>query len=195
MNVMKKITLLMFALIGPMVFGQMTFDLDWEIGVSGAAASFTIETGDTMRWTWADALPHSVTNQAGSQETFDSGILTGSGTEFSYTFTEEGTNPYQCDVHPGSMFGTITVEAPLSIDDKFASNIQFFPNPVEAQLTIVSLYRVDSYSIHDISGRLVGQGAGNGTYTQINSSNLETGMYFVTVISGDLQATLQVIKK
>ena len=72
---MKKITLIMFALLGPMVFGQMTYDLDWEIGVNGAAASFTIETGDTMRWTWTDALPHSVTNQAGSQENFDSGIL------------------------------------------------------------------------------------------------------------------------
>jgi len=192
---MKKITLIMFALLGPMVFGQMTYDLDWEIGVNGAAASFTIETGDTMRWTWTDALPHSVTNQAGSQENFDSGILTGSGTQFSYTFTAEGTNPYQCDVHPGSMFGTITVEAPLSIDDKFASNIQFYPNPMEEQLTIVSLYRLDAYAIHDISGRLVGQGAGNGTYTQINSSNLDTGMYFVTVVSGDLQATLQVIKK
>jgi hypothetical protein len=93
------------------------------------------------------------------------------------------------------MFGTITVEAPLSIDDKFASNIQFYPNPMEEQLTIVSLYRLDAYAIHDISGRLVGQGAGNGTYTQINSSNLDTGMYFVTVVSGDLQATLQVIKK
>lgn len=191
---MKRTFLLMLILVCPFVFGQTTHDLDWSIGVNGAAASFTIETGDTMRWTWADAIPHSVTNQAGSQETFDSGILTGSGTQFSYTFTQEGVNPYQCDVHPASMFGTITVEAPLSIDDKFASNIQFYPNPVQEQLTIVSLYRVDSYEIHDISGRLVGKGLGTGTYTQINASNLETGMYLVKVVSGDLQATLHVMK-
>ncbi len=192
---MKKITLFIFAFVVSVASAQQTFDLDWMVGVNGAAASFTIEVGDTMHWTWGDALPHSVTNQGGSQETFDSGIITGLGTEFSYTFTMEGTNPYQCDVHAGTMFGTITVIPALSVDDKFARNVKIFPNPVEDQLTIASLYRLDTFKIYDISGRKVGEGAGTGTYTQLQMSYLKTGMYFVKVTSGNLETTLQLIKK
>ncbi len=35
---------------------QTTFDLDWAIGINGEDASLTIETGDTVRWTWTDEV-------------------------------------------------------------------------------------------------------------------------------------------
>ena len=73
---MKKITLLIMALVVSIASAQTTFDLDWAIGINGAAASVTIEPGDTVRWTWTDSAPHTVTNLTGSQEMFDSGILT-----------------------------------------------------------------------------------------------------------------------
>ena len=191
---MKKITLLLFVLSFSLVTAQTTFDVNWQVGISVPDASFTIEQGDTMRWTWTDALPHSVTSDVGSQESFDSGILTGAGTEFSFTFSEVGTNPYACEVHP-NMVGTITVEAPLSIEDKFAENVRFYPNPVENILTITSLYPLDVYMIYDISGRNVVQGNGTGNFTQLEVSNLTTGMYFVKVKSGDLETMLQIIKQ
>ena len=191
---MKKINLLIFALITTFASAQTTYDVNWQVGISIPDASFTIEQGDTMRWTWTDALPHSVTSDSGSQEDFDSGILTGVGTEYSFTFTQVGTNPYRCDVH-SSMEGTITVEAPLSIEDKFAQNVKLYPNPVEAVFTISSLYQLDSYSIYDISGRTVAEGLGHGNFTQVEISNLNTGMYFMTVTSGEQQATLRLVKK
>ena len=193
---MKKITLLFFALATVVTAqAQTTFDLDWEQGVNGATASFTIQVGDAIRWTWANTVPHSVTSKAGSSETFDSGILTGMGTEFTYTFTQSGVNDYDCVVHATNMFGTITVEPELSVQDKFQNNIQLYPNPVDDEMTIASLYQFDSYEIYDITGKRLGEGVGEGTFTQLNVSYLPTGTYFMRVVAGDLQATVKLLKK
>jgi len=192
---MKKIILLFTALLATVAINaQTTFDLDWEQGVNGATASFTIEVGDAMRWTWANSVPHSVTSLAGSTETFDSGILTGMGTQFSWTFTAVGSNDYEFVVHPLNMFGTITVEAVMSVQDKFERNIKFYPNPVEDELTIASLFQFDTYEIYNIAGRKLGQGVGEGTYTHLNTSYLPSGMYFVRVTADNLQATIRIIK-
>ncbi len=192
---MKKTKLFFLAaLTSLMATAQTTFDLDWFMGVSNANASITIGTGDTVRWTWTDALPHSVTSESGSQENFDSGILTGNGTQFSYTFTQVGVNPYKCEVH-SNMQGTITVEQTVSIDEKFRKNISLYPNPVSNKLTVVSLYKLDSYKIHNILGKLVAQGAANGNITEIDLSNLESGMYFIKAISGEMQSTFKVMKQ
>lgn len=192
---MKKITLLLAFLTVCSFQAQTTFDIDWQQGVNGPAASLTIEVGDIVRWTWGDALPHSVTSLAGSQETFDSGILTGMGTEFSWGFNEVGINDYQCDVHFGSMFGTITVVEILSVEDKFVENLSYYPNPVNDELTIFSLYKLDNIQIYNVLGSLVFQGNGGGNYTKVDVSRLNSGLYFVKVKSDDMEATLKIAKR
>ena len=109
---MKKITLLFVLLFaGLSAMAQTTHNLNWYMGISTTDASLTIDAGDTVIWNFTDVPSHSVTSDAGSTETFDSGILsTGIGTTYSYTFATAGTNPYHCSVHP-SMVGTITVNA------------------------------------------------------------------------------------
>lgn len=181
------------ALTATITSAQTTFDLDWFVGISSAAASVTIEPGDTVRWTWTDALPHSVTSESGSQETFDSGILTGTGMQFSYTFTQVGINDYKCDVHSG-MTGIITVEQLVGIDEKFRKNIKFYPNPVSTKLTVTSLYKLEQYKIYNILGKLVAQGAATGNITDIDMSALQSGIYFVNAISGEMQSTFKVTK-
>lgn len=194
-DIMGKITLIIMCLVAPFISAQTTYDILWKIGVNGVPASPTLELGDTVKWTWDDGLPHSVTNKPGSQETFDSGIESGSGFEYSYTFNEEGINDYQCDVHPGSMFGTVTVMPVLAIEDKFVKNLSFYPNPVKNDLTVFSLFKLDKYDIYNVLGAKVGSGKGTGNYTQIDLANLTSGMYFVKVASGDLRATLKVAKR
>ncbi len=192
---MKKITFFFAVLTTSLISAQNTFDILWQVGVSGPAASLTIEVDDTVRWTWGSSMPHSVTSVAGSQENFDSGIITGQGTQFSHTFTEVGENDYQCNVHPGSMFGTITVVEILSVQEKFIKNLQFFPNPVVDQLTIFSIYKLDNYKIYNVLGSLVSQNKGGGNFTKIDMARLKSGMYFVTVTSGGMQSTFKVTKK
>jgi hypothetical protein len=95
------------------------------------------------------------------------------------------------------MFGTISVEDVMSVEDKFTRNLQFYPNPVNDHMTIASLYRFDTYQIFDMMGKQVGQGVGEGTFTRLDASYLIPGMYFVKVISKEdgLEATLKIIKK
>ncbi|MDB4028070.1 BspA family leucine-rich repeat surface protein [Flavobacteriaceae bacterium] len=93
---------------------QQTYTLDWGFNINGENASLTIETGDTVQWIWVDGGGHSVTSTPSSQESFDSGILQGAGSTYSYTFTQEGVNEYVCTPHSATMFGTITVASSLN---------------------------------------------------------------------------------
>jgi plastocyanin len=194
---MKKITLVLAMCMAAItVHAQTTFDLDWAIGINGSAASVTIEPGDTVRWTWTDAAPHTVTNISGqSVENFDSGTLTGNGEVFSFTFNTVGENDYRCEVHPGTMFGTISVETIASVDEKFRMNIQAFPNPVKDQLTIASLFKLDSYSIHNVLGKKVAASNESGNLVNIDMASLNQGVYFVTLTSEGLETTIQVVKQ
>ena len=193
---MKKITLLLSALLITLfTSAQTTFNLDWAVGINGPDASVTIEPGDTVQWTWTDNLPHTVTSLSSAEEDFDSGTITGNGEQFSYTFTVPGVNDYRCEVHPGTMFGTITVEAIASIEDKFAMNVSYFPNPVSNNLTVTSLFVLDAYEVVDVLGKKVASRALEGNIADIDMSQLNSGVYFVTVSSNNLQKTFKVVKQ
>ncbi|MEZ4857906.1 MAG: T9SS type A sorting domain-containing protein [Flavobacteriaceae bacterium] len=191
---MKKSILLFVALFATLfVSAQTTHEILWKVGV-GAEATITIEVGDTVTWIWDDTLPHSVTSDGGATEAFDSGILTGLGTTFSHTFTMPGTNPYGCDVH-SPMTGIITVEQIAGIEDNFALQVSHFPNPVSNTLTVSSEYSFTAYEVYDILGKRVDTQALEGTTIAIEMGQLNSGIYFVTVKSNELQKTFKVVKK
>lgn len=65
----------------------------------------TVRVGDTVTWVNEDAPRHDVVADNGefASQLFDAGQT------FSFTFTEAGTYPYHCSIHPG-MDGTVIVE-------------------------------------------------------------------------------------
>ncbi|MFT5103806.1 MAG: hypothetical protein ACI86C_001466 [Candidatus Latescibacterota bacterium] len=190
---MKKITLIITLFVVSISYAQTTFEIIWEQGVNGAAASRTIEPGDTVRWVWGNTAPHDVeSTDPDAPGDFSSGIQTGQGFVYEYTFTTESEIDYLCTIHPGTMFGTITIEEQLSVEDKFASNVKYFPNPVKDVLVITSQFELDSYVIRDVLGKMVGQQNVSGTRIEVGMSNLAAGMYLVTATSGSLKTTFQV---
>ena len=80
----------------------------------------TVKRGEKIVWIYADGAkePHSVTSGAcrvndcsGGGKKFDSGrTLIKPGNRFEHVFTKPGTFPYHCDLHLGSMQGTVTVK-------------------------------------------------------------------------------------
>ncbi len=73
----------------------------------------TVNEGDTVRFIWIGAIPHTVTSDVtAGPDAFNSGLL-GQGAVFDLVFEEPGTHPYYCIPHgsPGGigMAGTITV--------------------------------------------------------------------------------------
>jgi plastocyanin len=75
-------------------------------------AALTISAGDTVQWDWPvapNAVPHTVTSDFPDTELGSPQQAQGS---YSHTFATAGTFNYHCEVHPNSMAGTITVQAP-----------------------------------------------------------------------------------
>jgi plastocyanin len=192
------LTLIFFGIAS--INAQTTHDLNWQIGALSPTTDLTIEVNDTVRWTWTDASPHTVQNDTGSTETFNSGIITGNGLTYSYTFLLEGNNPYFCGIHGApSMSGTITVDAPLSIED-FKNTITFniSPNPVTSTLNIrLSKNIIDgNVTIFDVLGKqILIQKINQNNLTQVNVSYLSRGMYIVKVSSSENTQTKRFIKE
>jgi plastocyanin len=80
-------------------------------GTSNPAVD-TVAVNGTVTWTWAAGavLPHSVQSQ-GSPSFTSSGILSGAGSTYQFTFTVPGTYQYDCEVHGQLMTGRIVVLA------------------------------------------------------------------------------------
>ncbi|MFF0815517.1 plastocyanin/azurin family copper-binding protein [Rhodococcus sp. NPDC003318] len=76
-------------------------------GMRFTPETVTIRVGETVTWEFDDnGLPHNVTADTSAPSEFRSPIrTTGSFTE---TFTEPGTYPYLCTLHP-NMTGTVFV--------------------------------------------------------------------------------------
>jgi plastocyanin len=71
-----------------------------------APSTSSVHVGDTITWTNQDVAPHTATAKNGS---WDTGTIN-KGKTGSHTFTQAGTFPYICSIHP-SMRGTVTVLA------------------------------------------------------------------------------------
>lgn len=185
---MKKITLLFAFFAALTLSAQTTHNINWFIGAD--PGTLNVDVGDTVNWIWTDGAPHTVTSDGSAQESFDSGVLP-AGSDFSFTFTEVGTNPYFCGVHP-SMVGTIEVNA-LSVDDQDPLAFSFYPNPVKDFLFINSIENMDRVLLHDMSGRLLMDAPVNNKRTSVYMGVFKSGLYFVTVKSGNAERSLKIV--
>ncbi|MFE5585530.1 plastocyanin/azurin family copper-binding protein [Kitasatospora sp. NPDC056531] len=68
--------------------------------------TLTVKAGTKVTWTNTDPDAHTVTSKAGSGGPLQSAALAANDT-YSYTFTQPGTYPYFCSIHP---YMTATVE-------------------------------------------------------------------------------------
>lgn len=66
--------------------------------------TITVPVGTTVTWTNGDDIPHTSVSTEG---VFKSKVLD-TDEKFSYTFTEAGTYPYYCTIHP-KMIGKVVV--------------------------------------------------------------------------------------
>ncbi len=73
--------------------GTMEVKID---NFSFAPAELTVPVGTTVTWTNRDDLPHTVVS---TDKVFKSKVLD-TDEKFSYTFTQPGTFPYFCSIHP-----------------------------------------------------------------------------------------------
>jgi plastocyanin len=68
-------------------------------------AELTVAAGTTVTWTNRDDIPHTVVS---TDKVFKSKVLD-TDEKFSYTFTQAGSFPYFCSIHP-KMTGKVVVK-------------------------------------------------------------------------------------
>ncbi|RMZ51371.1 T9SS C-terminal target domain-containing protein [Flavobacteriaceae bacterium PRS1] len=173
---------------------QWTFDINSD--TTPLLADLTIEVGDTVEWIWNDNVAtHTVTNKAGSTETFDSGSLSGMPNSFSKTFNTIGTNDYQCDFHPLTMYGTITVTAPLGIEDFSLKSFLIKPNPSSLNLNIELPNNITNAKVEvfDVLGKRIYNN--EITTTPIDISSWSRGVYLVRVSTSNATHTKRFVKQ
>jgi plastocyanin len=79
-----------------------------DLNATANPAVDTVAVGGTVTWTWASSSQHSV-QSTGSPSFTSSGLISVSGTPYSFTFNTAGTYQYTCSVHPGQMTGRVVV--------------------------------------------------------------------------------------
>lgn len=205
----KKLPIILFFMIAFGLSAQTTntINIDWSFNSTPTASgnansSRTVEVGDTVIWNWYASGTHNVKSLDSAEENFESEFF-GNGGTFSYTFTKVGINDYQCDPHPGSMFGTITVVAEGVLSTKSFDNlgtITMYPNPVEASLNfdfqIQNIDRLD-IKIFNLLGKEVLSKQISKNDAAVMVSNLNSGIYVVriTSLNGENSATKRFVKR
>jgi plastocyanin len=81
-----------------------------QITFSPQNVTVIIGQNNTVQWTNQDTAGHTVTSEPGDSISFNSGFIASNG-KFVYQFTQPGSYPYYCTLHPGWMHGMITVKA------------------------------------------------------------------------------------
>ncbi|MBL7885856.1 MAG: T9SS type A sorting domain-containing protein [Flavobacterium sp.] len=101
------------------------------------------------------------------------------------------------DFNPAIVTNTCTTEFVETLgNDNFAfANLNYFPNPVKNSLTISNSSLIDSIEITSILGRNILSQKVNSLQTEINLSELSSGIYFVKVTSEGQEKTIKIVKE
>jgi plastocyanin len=71
-------------------------------------STLTVKTGTTVTWVNNDGASHTIVSDTGSTASFSSDPFA-TGASYTFTFTQPGTYPYHCSIHP-TMKGEIIVQ-------------------------------------------------------------------------------------
>ena len=90
---------------------------------------------------------------------------------------------------------SVAVTRPLATDTFFSSNFSVYPNPANNVLNIANSTNlaIESAQITDMNGRTVK--TVKGMTNQINISDLNTGVYFLKIVTAQGTGTTRIIKK
>jgi hypothetical protein len=80
---------------------------------------------------------------------------------------------------------TVEFEMKVGINEQLLSNARLFPNPSKGKFTIISDVKISDVKIYDFTGRIVYSQIHNDRHIEINLSDVETGLYFVKIITNE----------
>ena len=187
---MKKITFLAFTILGVICNAQTEYNFEWNM--QSTDQQITIDVGDTVIWTWTDSPSHNLISTSGTH-TFDSDYH-GQGYTYSLTFNEPGVTDYTCTPH-SSMYGTITVNSLMSVNENEMLGLKIFPNPTSSGYVTLktSVSGIKNVELFDLSGKIVLKTSLN-TNT-LNVDSVSPGVYFIKLsVNGVVETSKLIIR-
>ncbi|MCO6500740.1 MAG: T9SS type A sorting domain-containing protein [Vicingus serpentipes] len=179
---MEKILLFIGLLISSFLTAQTKFTVIVTNG-SFNPSSLTIAIGDTVEFVnqsgfhWVDGTQ---TTYPSNPVSFDNQSQSGSGWTYSQVFNTGGVYNYRCGIHTTTMFGSITVQFPSSVNTSFDINsFNFYPNPTSKNIFFSELKSIESIIIYSISGEKVL--ISNLVDNYLNVSTLSSGVYILAI--------------
>jgi hypothetical protein len=155
--------------------------------------SFNLTVGASQSAVDQTTIVQSYTNSSAAAYTTHTAtyIVPSSGI---YYFGIHNNTP-QATVQTFLFLDTISLTTNLSINDNLISSISIYPNPVTTSLYISNDNNIEikNISVTDINGRVIKNELG--TLTQINVSDLNSGVYFVTIETAEGKTTKKFIKE
>ena len=160
-------------------------------------AAVTAVVGDVIQFILGSGT-HNVTSTSvpGGAAAMSSGPMTGLGTMYNYTVTVSGTYLYTCTLHSG-MNGTVNVTAASGISTPAVDLLtSAYPNPFKDKITF-KYNAVEAIDLFNIVGEKVKhfELPANETKTEIDLSDISTGVYFIrTYKEGEVIETKKIVK-
>ena len=129
------------------------------------------------------------------------------GTDFSFTFDDiddtdafvqygfgiAGINANPAD--EATLGSVVVTTNSLSVNDFNAINVSLFPNPTSDNITIESDKHITDVLIYNTLGQTVKNGSPQATNFSLETSNLNSGVYFVNLKTDTASKTLKFIKQ
>jgi len=203
---MKKIYSLIFASAFVMFsFNSNAATISVGVGVNASfspaneffPSSVTAVIGDTIQFALAFGT-HNVTSSSvpGGAAALSSGTMSTFGQIYKYGVTVAGTYLYSCTFHTG-MNGTINATAASGIATPAVDLLtSAYPNPFKDKITL-KYNAVEAIDLFNIIGEKVKHFdlPSNETRTEIDLTDLSTGVYFIrTYKQGEVIETKKIVK-
>ena len=175
-----------FVLVLSITSAQTTHQVEVK-NFSFTPSNLTIQAGDMVTWNNTQGT-HNVNGNkstfSGNPESFGNNVASAPW-QYSFTFTIPGTYDYHCDVHPGSMTGSITVETATPVFDAKVNGdyiSAIAPNPFENNFNVILNSDPEitpglELNIFDLSGKLVEHKLFNSSELKIETSEWPSSVY------------------
>jgi len=114
------------------------------------------------------------------------------GTSIRFAFQNDGNDQYVMFLDNI----TLTATVPMSSNEFFANNLKIYPNPTKDIINLsTSTTLINNVDVTDLNGRIVKSFDLSGiSQTELNVSDLTSGMYFVSVETDLGKGTTKIIK-
>ena len=200
-------------IMAPGDFGdQVTIPILMISDVTGAAIVAELEAGNTVNSTMflTDYNMYAFIKVFNSDFSVVKDVyasLEEAGTDFSFTFDDVGDEDAfvqygfgvtGINANPAdeATLGSVVVTSnTLSVSDFNTINVSLFPNPTTNNISIQSDKQITDVAIYNTLGQTVKNASPQATNFSIETSNLNTGVYFVTLKTDAASKTIKFIKQ